>query len=92
MMSRSTAFDSSDPTSTDTRSIAASTSPPTRWFSVRAVILAIGLLLASALATGTATAGPLVPAFEVGAPGGGGGAATQSVELADSAIPGIRVE
>ncbi len=62
-----------------------------RFASIRAFILAIGLLLASVLATGTAAAGPLNPAYEVGAPGGSGGIATQPDDLASSTIPGIRV-
>lgn len=61
--------------------------------SIRAYLFAIALLLATALSTGAASAGVLLPAVDMGAPGGGGGAATsaEAVDLADSTIPGIRV-
>lgn len=77
---------------TGIRSIDMTTSTRNRHASTRACILAIGLLLASVFATGPVSAGPLSPAFEIGAPGGGGGAAAQSVDLASSTIPGIRVD
>jgi hypothetical protein len=51
--------------------------------SIRAFLVAIALLLASIFATNAASASTLAPAFDMGAPGGGGDSAqvTDDIEI-----------
>lgn len=72
------------------RSNAMTTQTTTRQTSIRALFVAIALLLASIFASSPVSAGTLIPMVDMGGPGGGGSGATQTVDIADSNVPGIR--
>jgi hypothetical protein len=70
----------------------------TRQSTIRAFIVAIGLLLASILSTGPASASTLIAMVDMGGPGGGGGTAStiaphvltaneRSIQLTESREP-----
>lgn len=52
--------------------------------SIRAFVIAVALLIASVLGTSSVSADTLRPAVDMGAPGGGGSSASQTVDVADS--------
>jgi len=52
------------------------TTTSSRPSSLRAFVVAVGLLLASLFASGTVSASTLIPMVDMGSPGGGGGSAT----------------
>lgn len=80
------------PDSTDSHRATGSISMTTQTTtsSIRALVVALALLLASLFAGGVASASTLVPLRDMGAPGGGGGIATVVDDTANSTIPGIR--
>lgn len=55
--------------------------------SIRAFVIAVALLAASVLGTSSVSADTLRPAVDMGAPAGGGGTATETVEIADNRGP-----
>ncbi len=61
-----------------------------RHASIRAYVVALAVLLTSMFATSTASASTLIPQVDIGAPGGGGGIAAQTTDIANSDIPGLR--
>jgi hypothetical protein len=64
--------------------------PANRTVSLRAFLVAVALLVATAFASGPAAAGTLIPAYDAGGPGGGGGGAAETTDIAASNVPGIR--